>query len=142
MSSNAPTFTWHPDFRGRTVEEVEHEIAESIRRDQRSYELALSAAEQDEHGALNAVRDIERRWSAYSLDWAEADPSALAHKVVELELERDRRQEMVPIKDIKTLSSAVTAPSATPTATKVKPYVAVAALGIVAIIVLVWVFAF
>jgi len=89
-------FQWHPQYRGRSVEAVEHELASEIARDQRAYELALSGAEQSEHEALASVMELEKRWSDYSFGWAEMPPDALARRIVDFELERDRRQELIP----------------------------------------------
>lgn len=98
MSSDAAdgAFTWHPDYAGRSYDDVRRELADSIGRDQRAYDLALSGAERDEHATLTSVRDIERRWSQYSLDWAETDPQVLADRVLAFQQERDRQQRMIP----------------------------------------------
>jgi hypothetical protein len=93
--SDDRAFRWHPDYRGRTAESVERELADQIANDQRAYELALSGAEQSEHQALASVMDLEKRWSVYSFDWSETPSDGLARRIVDFELERDRRQEMI-----------------------------------------------
>ena len=89
------TFTWHPEYRGRTAESVERELMNQIRSDQRQYELALSGAEKSEHQALASVMELEKRWSVFTFDWADTPPEDLARPIVDFELERDRRQEMI-----------------------------------------------
>lgn len=88
-------FTWHPEYRGRTAESVERELTDQIANDQRAYELALSGAEKSEHQALASVMELEKRWSVYSFDWSETPPDGLARRIVDFELERDRRKEMI-----------------------------------------------
>lgn len=89
------TFSWHPEYRGRTAESVERELANQIRSDQRQYELVLSGAEKSEHQALASVMELEKRWSVFSFDWADTPPEELARRIVDFELARDRRQEMI-----------------------------------------------
>jgi hypothetical protein len=100
------TFTWHPDYRGRTCESVERELADKIAIDQRAYELALSGAEKSEHQALASVMELEKRWSVYSFDWPETPSDGLARRIVEFELERDRRQEMIDYEQYRDESEA------------------------------------
>lgn len=95
-TTGATTFQWHPQYRGRTVESVRHELASEIAKDQRAYELALSGAEQSEHEALASLMDLEKRWSDYSFGWAEVPPEELAGRIVAFELERERRHELIP----------------------------------------------
>lgn len=90
------TFTWHPNYRGRSAESVEQDLAEQLVRDQHAYELALSGADKSEHQALASVMELEKRWSTYSFDWAEMPAAELARRIVAFELERDRREEMIP----------------------------------------------
>lgn len=94
--TNESTFTWHPDYRGRTRDSVVRDLSDAIAMDQRQYNLALSGAEQEEHQALSSIMELEKRWSPYSFDWAESDPNALAVRIADFEFERDRRQEMIP----------------------------------------------
>lgn len=103
-------FQWHPQYRGRSAEDVERELADEIAKDQQAYELALSGAEQSEHEALASVMDLEKRWSDYSFGWAEMPPEALAHRIVEFELERDRRQEMISFEQYQIEGSPAGAP--------------------------------
>jgi hypothetical protein len=93
------TFTWHPTYAGRPVDQVRRDLAEEIARDQRAYELALEGAEHSEHASLSSVMEIEKRWSVYSFDWADIDPRALADRIVAFELERDRQRELFPYAD-------------------------------------------
>jgi hypothetical protein len=92
-------FAWHPEYRGRTVAEVRDGIRADLAHDQRAYHLAMEGAEQQEQAALASVIDLEKRWGAFNLDWAEADPDALADGVVAFELERERRQELFSYHD-------------------------------------------
>jgi len=89
-------FGWHPTYRGRTLDEVRAEIGQELARDQRAYGLVLEGAEREENAALAGVLELERKWGAYDLDWAEADAPALADRIAAFELERDRRQELFP----------------------------------------------
>lgn len=95
VNRDEPTFTWHPEYRGRTSENVERELADQISNDQRAYELALSGAEKSEHQALASVMELEKRWSIYSFDWPETSADELARRIVDFEMERNRRQEMI-----------------------------------------------
>lgn len=104
-------FEWHPEFRGRSLREVETELEQALRADQRSYALLMEGAEGNENDALAAVLPMERRWGAFDLDWAEADPASLAVRVVAFERERDRRQELFPYNDLR--ATAEPAPTAT-----------------------------
>lgn len=89
------TFTWHPEYHGRSAASVEQDLADQLARDQRAYELALSGADKSEHQALASVMELEKRWSTYSFDWAEMPAGDLARRIVNFELERDRRHEMI-----------------------------------------------
>ena len=88
------SFNWHPVYQGQRVEDVRRDLIHEIGRDQRQYALALDGAEASEHDSLNSVVELERRWGTYDFDWAEMSPDDLANKVIDFELERDRRQEM------------------------------------------------
>lgn len=94
-------FEWHPEYRGRTVREVESEIHQALRSDQRAYALLLEGADGNENDALAALLPMERRWGAFDLDWAEAEAEALAERIVAFERERDRRRELVPYGDLR-----------------------------------------
>jgi hypothetical protein len=94
-------FGWHPEYQGRTVGEVESEVRERLRSDQRAYALALEGAERHESDALASVLPMERRWGAFDLDWAEADAATLAGQVVAFERERDRRRELFPYSEFR-----------------------------------------
>lgn len=88
-------FIWHPVYKGRSFQEVQRELQEEIRRDQRSHHLALEGAEQAEHDALTSIVELERRWGTYDFDWAEMDAGVLAVRVVTFEREREKRREMI-----------------------------------------------
>ncbi len=88
-------FIWHPDYKGKSFQQVQRELQGEIGRDQRSHHLALEGAEQAEHDALATIVELERRWGRYDFDWAEMDPAALAERVVTFEREREKRREMI-----------------------------------------------
>lgn len=88
-------FSWHPTYKGRSYEDVRRELANEIARDQRAYNLAMEGAEADEHDSLSSVIDLDRKWSDFDLGWAEADPAALAGRILDFEAERDRRHELM-----------------------------------------------
>lgn len=100
QESGEERFEWHPEYRGRAVGEVEAELRQSLRSDQRAYALALEGAERHENDALASVLPMERRWGAFDLDWAEADPAALAGRIVAFERERDRHRELFPYRRV------------------------------------------
>lgn len=87
-------FAWHPVYQGRDVESVRRDITDELRRDQRAYDLALQAAEQNESASLQSILKLDTRWSGFDLGWTEADPAELAAYVLAVELERDRQQQM------------------------------------------------
>jgi hypothetical protein len=105
-------FGWHPTYRGRTLAEVRAEIGQELARDQRAYRLVLEGAEKEENAALAGILDLERKWGAYDLDWAEADAAPLADRIAAFELERDRRRELFPFAAYRgeTLSAAGSGP--------------------------------
>lgn len=105
-------FRWHPSYNGRSYAEVERELASEIARDQRSYNLAMEGAEANEHGSLSSVIDLDRKWSDFDLGWAEANPAALAGRIVAFEAERDRRHELIPWRDYREEQGAVGVPIA------------------------------
>ena len=112
MSDGDGRFSWHPVWRGRTIDEVREELREQAARDQRSYALALEGAERHENDALASVVTLERTWSAIALDWPEVDADALADAMLAAELERERRREMTPIADLReVLPRPVTSPA-------------------------------
>ena len=88
-------FIWHPDYKGKSFQQVQRELQQEIARDQRSHHLALEGAEQAEHDSLSTIVELERRWGRYDFDWAEIDPAALAERVVTFERERERRRELI-----------------------------------------------
>jgi len=104
-------FTWHPDYRGQSLQKVRNTLAADIERDQRAYELALLGAEESEHDALASVVDVERRWSRYHFGWNEVDPAELADRIARFEWEREQRQEMISWQDYRNASGPATARS-------------------------------
>ena len=93
--ADTPTFAWHPEYTGRTMESVHRELVDSISRDQKAYNAALESAEKEEHGAFATVRDLEKRWSQYDFAWFEQLPEDLASRIMEFERERESRREMI-----------------------------------------------
>lgn len=89
------TFSWHPEYAGKSVDEVRREIASRIQGDQRQHQLAMEGAEEAEHDALASVMDLERRWGKFDFDWADQDANALAARIVAFEQDREQRQEMI-----------------------------------------------
>jgi hypothetical protein len=100
-NGNSAVFSWHPDYQGCSVEKVRRDMIDEIRRDQRAYELALQAAEQNESASLQSIMKLDNRWSSYDFGWVEADPEQLTNFVMSVELERERRQEMVSVKSLR-----------------------------------------
>ena len=94
-------FAWHPLYQGRDVESVRRDIVDDLRRDQRAYDLALQAAEQNESASLQSIITLDTRWSPFDLGWTEADPAQLASYVLVVELERDRQQRMASPKELR-----------------------------------------
>lgn len=114
-------FAWHPTYRGRTLAEVRAEIGQELARDQRAYGLVLEGAEREENAALAGILDLERKWGAYDLDWAEADAPALADRVAAFELARDRRRELFPYAAYRGDADSVRAFGTRPAASTVGP---------------------
>jgi hypothetical protein len=103
------TFVWHPQYAGRTPDDVRAELTDEIARDQRAYQLALEGAEHSEAASLTSIMDIEKRWGSYSFDWADLDPQLLAGRIVEFELAREQRQELFPFAEYRdTVAPATT----------------------------------
>ncbi len=88
-------FVWHPQYRGRTVEQVTEELRRDLEHDQRAYALMLEGADQREGAALAAVLPLEKKWGAFDFDWAVVDPAELANRIVGFERERERRRELI-----------------------------------------------
>lgn len=139
------TFVWHPVYKGRTYESVRRELLDEIRRDQRAYELSLEAAEQNEHASLQAIMKLDNRWCAYDLGWTEANVEQLADRAMQVEVERERRHEMFPVKEMRdTMPAISTAPGVQPAGEEVArslgiprwAYVAVTVLVIIGLIAL------
>ncbi len=93
------TFTWHPEHRGKSFDEVRAALAQDIAADQRQHRLAMEGAEESEQEALASVVGLERKWGKYDFDWAEQEPDALADRIVDFERERERRHQMISWSD-------------------------------------------
>ena len=132
----AQQFTWHPKYKGCDVEQVRRDIGDEIGRDQRQYSLSLEGAEQAEFASLTSVVELERRWGQFDFDWAETDPKLLADRILEFELERDRRQDLISFGDYRA-ELEDTGEEITPElAWKTKPVLITAGLGIVVLIII------
>ncbi len=92
-------FTWHPNYRGQTVDGARNSIRADLAHDQRAYHLAMEGAEHQEQATLASVIDLEKRWGTFNLDWAEADVDVLTDEVLAFERERERRQELFAYRD-------------------------------------------
>jgi hypothetical protein len=99
----APRFVWHPDYAGRLLLDVREELVREIEADQRAYALAMEAAESREDDALASVLRLEKRWSPYDLNWAEAEPGQLADRILEWEWQREQRHELFPFSEMREL---------------------------------------
>jgi hypothetical protein len=108
----AARFTWHPDYAGRLLLDVQDELVREISADQRAYALAMEAAESREDDALASVLRLEKRWSPYDLNWAETDPGQLADRILEWEWQREQRQELFPFSEMRVLAPQQTVPPA------------------------------
>jgi hypothetical protein len=97
----APRFIWHPDYAGRLLLDVREELVREIEADQRAYALAMEAAESREDDALASVLRLEKRWSPYDLNWAEAEPGQLADRILEWEWQREQRHELFPFSEMR-----------------------------------------
>ena len=111
----AAVFEWHPQYAGRTLEEVTRELETEIARDQRAYEVALMGAEESEHDALASVVDVEKRWSPFHFGWNDAPPAELAQRIAGFEWEREQRREMISWQEYRSANgsgSATASPAA------------------------------
>lgn len=99
-------FIWHPEYQGRSADSVQRDLTEQIRGDQRQYDLALSGAEKSEHQALSSVMELEKRWSVYTFDWADEPAEDLAARILDFELERERRRSMISYKQYRAESGS------------------------------------
>jgi len=108
----APRFIWHPDYAGRLLLDVREELVREIEADQRAYALAMEAAESREDDALASVLRLEKRWSPYDLNWAEADPGQLADRILEWEWQREQRHELFPFSEMRESVSQYAVPPA------------------------------
>ena len=107
----AARFTWHPEYAGRLVLDVREELVREISADQRAYTLTIEAAEAREDDVLASVLRLEKRWSPYDLNWAEADPGQLADRILQWEWEREQRQELFPFSETRESSVPPVAPA-------------------------------
>jgi hypothetical protein len=113
--SIAARFTWHPEYAGRLLVDVRQELVQNISSDQRGLALALEAAESREDDALESVLRLERKWSEFDLNWAEADPGELADRILQWEWEREKRQELFPYAEMREQIPAPSVPQSRPT---------------------------
>ena len=104
-------FAWHPEYQGRTREQVRDDLRREIGSDQRQYALALEAADERENDALKSIIALEKRWGHYDMGWAEADTADLAAQVVAFEWAREQRHELFPYAEYRE-SVAPAAPAA------------------------------
>jgi alkanesulfonate monooxygenase SsuD/methylene tetrahydromethanopterin reductase-like flavin-dependent oxidoreductase (luciferase family) len=140
-STDQPTqepdvFTWHPKYKGQEVERVRRDLRDEIGRDQRQYALSLEGAEQAEHDSLSTVVELERRWGSYDFDWAETDPQELADRIIQFELERDSRQELISFSDYRAELDDSGEEVTPELAWKTKPVLITAALGALVVIII------
>lgn len=105
-------FEWHPEYRGRSLDQVTRDLEAEIARDQRQYEVALMGAEESEHDALASVVDVEKRWSPFSFGWNEAEPADLARRIAAFEWEREQRRELIPWQEYRNGSTGPSASGA------------------------------
>ncbi len=104
-------FEWHPSYRGRTLGQVRDEVRNELARDQRQLALSLEGADRDENAVLASVVTLEKKWGRFDMDWAEADPDALADRIAAFELERERRRELFPFRPTPAAPTAAPAPA-------------------------------
>lgn len=105
-------FTWHPIYAGKSYDQVRSDLIDDISRDQRSYTLAMDGAEASEHDSLTAIVELERRWSDYEFDWAEADPAQLADRILTFEKVREERKEEISFADYRASGALMESPKA------------------------------
>lgn len=89
-------FAWHPEYQGKTKQQLRDELQGEIASDQRQYALALEAADQRENDVLKSVIGLERRWGPYDMGWAEADSGDLADRITAFEWAREERRQLFP----------------------------------------------
>lgn len=97
----AARFTWHPDYQNRTLFDVRAELVDEIDADQRAYTMAMDAAEAKESDVLASIMALDKKWSVYDLGWHEADPGALADRILEWRWEQEKRQELFPFSEMR-----------------------------------------
>lgn len=131
-------FEWHPTYRGQPVERVRRDLADEIGRDQRQYALSLEGAEQAEFESLSSVVELERRWGQYDFGWTEVNAQELADRIVAFELERESRQDLMSFADYRADLDESGEEVTSELAWKTKPVLVTAALGVIALIVILW----
>ncbi len=97
----AARFVWHPEFAGRLLHDVREELINDITSDQKSFELAMEAAEAKEDDVLASIIRLEKRWSPFDLNWAESDPGKLADRILQWYWEQEKRQELFPYSQVR-----------------------------------------
>ncbi|MBA3275094.1 MAG: hypothetical protein H0T72_04810 [Chloroflexia bacterium] len=108
-ASTDEKFSWHPVYSGKSFAQVHDALAQDIARDQRSYQLAMDAAEGAEHDSLSTIVELERRWSVYQFDWADTDPKRLADRILKFERACENRKEAMSIADYRASGALVEA---------------------------------
>ncbi|MEJ7839829.1 MAG: hypothetical protein WKF81_13535 [Thermomicrobiales bacterium] len=142
-SSNSPNqpvvrFAWHPTYQGQDVEHVRRGLADEIGRDQRQYALSLEGAEQAEFASLTSVVELERRWGQFDFGWTDVPAGELADRIVAFELERESRQDLISFADYRADLDESGEEMTPELAWKTKPVLITAALGILALIIILW----
>jgi len=97
----AARFVWHPDFAGRLLLDVREELIADITSDQKSFELAMDAAEAKEEDVLASIIRLEKRWSPFDLNWAESNPGELADRILQWYWQQEQRHELFPYSEIR-----------------------------------------
>lgn len=131
-------FMWHPTYQGQDVDHVRRGLADEIGRDQRQYTLSLEGAEQAEFASLTSVVELERRWGQFDFGWTEVPASELADRIVAFELERESRQELISFADYRADLDESGEEVTPELAWKTKPVLITAALGVLALIIILW----
>jgi hypothetical protein len=125
------------------VAEVRDELRAEVTRDQRAYALAMEGAEQDESKVLASVLALEKKWGRYDLDWATADPAALAETIAAFEVERERREALISFAEYRASLGppAADAPASSEGPSlggRTVPLLTAAALLLVAVLIVAW----
>ena len=109
-ASGDDRFAWHPQYQGQTVAEVRARLLDDLRQDQRAYAITIDGPDENESEILVRVVGLEKKWGPYALDWATADPAAIADRAVAFERERDARRELFPYAEYRDRHAPVARP--------------------------------